>query len=119
VPCSVEGKSLLPLARGKDTDWRPYLHGEHTAINQSMQWLTDGHVKYVWFSGSGQEQLFDLISDPQETTNLATRADMQRALERWRRILMSELAGREEGFTDGERLITGRPVHACLSHIRE
>ncbi|MGC9360925.1 MAG: arylsulfatase, partial [Anaerolineae bacterium] len=118
VPSTVEGKSLLPLARGEDVPWRPYLHGEHTAINQSMQWLTDGHIKYVWFSGNGQEQLFDLVSDPQETTNLATRADMQRQLEHWRRILMSELAGREEGFTDGERLITGRPVDPCLSHVR-
>lgn len=118
VPGTVEGKSLVPWARGETSPWRRYLHGEHTLIGQSVQWITDARIKYVWFSGSGQEQLFDLASDPQETTNLATRADMQATLEHWRGVLMAELAGREEGFTDGERLITGRPVSACLSHIR-
>ena len=37
----------------------------------SMQWLTDGRWKYVWFSGDGREQLFDLQSDPQERHDLA------------------------------------------------
>ena len=34
-------------------------------------------------------------------------------------ILIEALAGREEGFTDGERLILGRPVRPLLSHVRE
>jgi len=118
IPGTAEGKSLVPLARGEEAPWRPYLHGEHTLIGQSVHWVTDARIKYVWFSGSGQEQLFDLASDPQETTNLATRADMQGTLEHWRGILIAELAGREEGYTDGARLIPGRTVSACLSHVQ-
>ena len=35
IPASVEGRSVLPLARGEAPDWRPYLHGEHTILGQS------------------------------------------------------------------------------------
>ena len=63
---AVEGRSFLPIARGEQAEWRPYLHGEHTIFDQSAQWLTDGHEKYVWYSGTGVEQLFDLDDDPRE-----------------------------------------------------
>jgi hypothetical protein len=36
----------------------------------------------------------------------------------WRQALIDALAGREEGFTDGERVIAGRPVRPLLSHLR-
>ena len=32
--------------------------------------------------------------------------------------MIEALAGREEGFTDGERLIPGRPARPLLSHLR-
>ena len=118
VPESVEGQSLLPLARGETPTWRPYLHGEHTALGQSFQWLTDGHEKYVWWSGAGHEQFFDLDADPQERHDLARDAGHAERLARWRHRLVTELAGREEGLTDGRGLITGRPVRACLEHLR-
>ncbi|WP_129669519.1 arylsulfatase [Phytoactinopolyspora endophytica] len=115
VPETVEGRSLLSLARGDDVPWRDVLHGEHTLFGQSLQWLTDGRTKYVWFSGSGREQLFDLIADPQETRDLAGEPSMAQTLVQWRSSLIAQLTGREEGFTDGGRLMTGRPVAACLS----
>ena len=31
--------------------------------------------------------------------------------------LIDELSGREEGFTDGEVLIPGRPVKPCLTSV--
>jgi arylsulfatase A-like enzyme len=117
VPATVEGKSFLRLAKGEGGTLREFLHGEHTYMGQSIQWLTDGHEKYVWLSGTGREQLFDLDRDPQECHDLASHALTGR-LERWRGILVKELAGREEGFTDGTRLITGRPVSPVLSHVR-
>jgi len=121
VPDTVEGQSFLPIARGEPpAAWRTHLHGEHVRDDESIQWLTDTHQKYVWFSGSGREQLFDLTADPHELHDLARSGhDVASMLSPWRRILMDELEGREEGFTDGERLIPGRPVHPCLSHIRE
>lgn len=118
IPETVEGRSFLPIARGEEVPWRDYLHGEHTLMGQSIQWITDGHEKYVWFSGSGHEQLFNLDEDPQELHDLARDPRYADRLAHWRRVLVQELTGREEGFTDGQRLIPGRPVHPCLSHLR-
>lgn len=118
VPESVEGCSVLPLARGEQAAWRPYLHGEHTIFGQSLQWLTDGREKYVWLSGTGAEQLFDLSEDPHELHDLAGEPGAQERLAGWRQRLIAALANREEGFTDGARLIPGRPVQPCLSHLR-
>jgi arylsulfatase A-like enzyme len=117
VPDSVEGRSLLPLLRGGPGPWRPHVHGEHVIYNQSVQWLTNGREKYVWFSGSGQEQLFDLGQDPRELHDLARVSGAEARLRPWRQALIAELAGREEGFTDGRSLLPGRPVRASLSHI--
>jgi len=119
IPETVEGRSFLPFARGQSPAWRPYLHGEHTVLGQALHWLTDGHEKYVWFSGAGHEQLFDLDRDPQECRDLARDPANAARVAAWRRALIQELAGREEGFTDGERLIAGRPVRNCLAHLRE
>lgn len=118
VPAGVEGHSLLPAARGGTEQVRDRLHGEMVMVGQSIQWVTDGREKYVWFSGTGQEQLFDLERDPQECHDLAALPAESARVARWRRALVEALRGREEGFTDGERLITGRPVHALLAHLR-
>jgi arylsulfatase len=119
APETVEGRSVLPLARGEDVPWREWLHGEHVLLGaQSLQWLTDGHEKYVWMSGSGREQLFDLDADPGELHDLAGQPGNEGRVARWRRVLIDELRDREEGFTDGARLIPGRPVQPCLAHLR-
>jgi len=115
---SVEGASLLPLARGEKADWRDYVHGEHTHAGGSVHYLTDGREKYVWFSDTGAEQLFDLEGDPDELHDLAGDSDHKPRLLKWRAALIEELGGREEGFTDGKTLIPGRPVRPTLSHIR-
>jgi len=117
IPEQVDGRSALPLARGERVPWRPHLHGEHVLFEQSLQWMTDGHEKYVWFSGNGHEQLFDLDRDPHELHDLARQPESSARLEFWRQALIQELSGREEGFTDGQRLIPGRPVRPTLAHV--
>ncbi len=119
IPASVEGKSLLPLARGESPSWREYVHGEHTLRGQSVHYLTDGREKYAWFSGSGREQLFDLDADPQELHDLAADAAAASRVTAWRERLIGELSGREEGFSDGKRLIAGRPVVETLANARD
>jgi arylsulfatase len=117
IPESVEGHSLLPIARGEAEGVRSTLHSEHTLFGQSIQWLTDGHEKYIWFSQTGQEQLFNLDDDPQELHDLAGRPASADRLAHWRGSLVEELMGREEGFTDGKRLIPGRPGVPVLAHV--
>lgn len=118
VPDNVEGRSVLPLAQGAEPAWRDYIHGEHTVFGQSMQWITDGHEKFVWLSGSGHEQFFDLDADPQELHDLARDPAAADRVAHWRQALIAALAGREEGFTDGVQLIAGRPVSPVLSQLR-
>lgn len=107
VPEGVDGSSVLPLLRGQ-TEWRPYVHGEcciMETINSGMQYLTDGRRKYIWLPGRGQEQYFDLENDPREMHDLAGDTRYAAEVEHWRGLLIKELAGRPEGFTDGSRLL--------------
>ncbi len=119
VPAGIDGTSVLPAARGETGALRPWLHGEHTIFGDTVQWLTDGHEKYVWWSGDGTEQLFDLDTDPDECVDLARRGESAERITHWRKILIDELAGREDGLSDGTRLVTGRPVQPILPSVIE
>jgi arylsulfatase A-like enzyme len=106
IPESVEGRSVLPLLRG-ETKWRDYLHGECSEVpstQSGMQYLTDGKKKYIWLPGPGVERFFDLEKDPCEMQDLSGRGEHSGEVRRFREILMRELAGRPEGFTDGKEL---------------
>ncbi len=115
VPDTVDGQSLMPLTRGETVQWREYLHGEHAYGQLSNHWITDGKYKYVWFSWTGREQFFDLVNDPQEMRDLIADAEVQKPIERYRQRLIEELTGREEGYTDGQRLIAGRQAKPMLA----
>ncbi|MHA0856786.1 arylsulfatase [Paenibacillus sp. CMAA1364] len=118
IPDSVDGFSLIPLAKGEQTiAWREYIHGEHSYDELSYHYVTDGKRKYIWYSQTGEEQFFDLEIDPQEKKNLATVDTYSDEISIWRNRVIDELIDREEGYTDGEHLITGRPVLDVLSHI--
>lgn len=127
IPDSVDGKSLVPLLKGDGTEvsWREYIHGEcfHTvsriqkyegqiiegnlAYEKGSQYITDGKMKYIWYATSGREQLFDIINDYQEQKDLSEIEEYQDVLVHWRKILIGELKGRPEGYSDGEKLIPG------------
>ncbi|NWQ39623.1 arylsulfatase [Bacillus sp. EB106-08-02-XG196] len=117
IPNSVDGKSVLPLLNEKPGEWREYIHGEHAYGQLSHHYVTDGNEKYIWYSQTGEEQLFNLVQDPQELNNLAKNEEFQDRLEYWRQKLVKELRGREEGFADGNRLFAGCKTKACLDHL--
>ena len=108
VPETVEGQSILPLLKDRQADWRPYYHGEHSPCyhpENANQFLTDQRWKYIWNPITGEEQLFDLLADPQECRDLAEVESEE--LTRWRQRMVEELAGREEGLSDGKNLLPG------------
>lgn len=111
VPQTVEGRSLLPLCRGQASSWREHLHIEHAPRFHA---LTDSRTKYVWFADSGREQLFDLEKDPTELRDLSGEAAAAGLLRDWRAKLVRELEDRPEGFSDGSRLVPGRPYRALV-----
>ncbi|MGJ3244164.1 MAG: arylsulfatase [Opitutales bacterium] len=116
VPDTVDGSSVLPLLTANDVPWRERLHGECSEIptlDSGMQYLTDGRRKYIWFPGLGNEQFFDLESDPRETVNRIDDPDWSEAVDAFRADLIDRLRDRPEGFVDGDRLarLTGPTPH--------
>jgi arylsulfatase len=112
IPDPMDGVNLLPTLRGQKQTIRQILHFEHAVCYnkpQAFQALTDGRFKYIWRPLDGSEQLFDLLQDPQEEHDLARQDSQQKKLEQWRQRMIKVLAGRPEGFTDGKKLISGRP----------
>ena len=114
VPSSVDGESLLPLTADPQKTQRTWLHGEHSYGDFSNHWIVTAEDKYIWHSVTGQEQYFDLAADPHELTDLIRDPSRQARISRLRSFLMDCLAERPEGFTDGTRLIPGRPYPPTL-----
>lgn len=114
-PASADGRSLVGVLRGAETPVREWLHYEHSPIyspEQGFHALTDGRYKYIWRPRSGREQVFDLVMDPREEDDLAAQSGQRELLERWRGRLVQRLAGRPEGFSDGQKLTAGRAYPA-------
>ncbi|HYU83868.1 MAG TPA: arylsulfatase [Kribbellaceae bacterium] len=119
IPDGVDGRSLAPYLRGETVkNWRTELHGEHTLFGQSFQWVTDGRRKFVWLSGKGREQFFDLEADPHETRNLVGEPFRDAEIAQWRRRLVQYLRDREEGYVEDGRLVPGREPVTELAHVR-
>jgi arylsulfatase A-like enzyme len=117
IPSTCTGKSLLPIMQGDTDRVRDYLHGEHSGCYEykhGNHYITDGHHKYIWYSQTGQEHLFNLQDDPHETCDLARLSEAETLLTPWRNHLIEILRHRPEGFTDGTRLIAGQPHNALL-----
>lgn len=85
----MDGRSLAPLMRGEDVDWRTewlYEHLlEHPHIPKS-EGVRGERWKYVrWIDQDPvYEQLFDLEADPLERENLALNPAHRETLEDWR-----------------------------------
>jgi arylsulfatase A-like enzyme len=114
VPATVDGSSMLPLIRGETTDWREFVHGEHSwcySEEQEMQYVTDGRWKYIWFPRLGTEQLFDLGIDRGECRDLSGDPQYSAELAAWRERLIQVLEPRNAGLTEGGRLVcqAGQP----------
>jgi arylsulfatase A-like enzyme len=117
IPDTVDGMSVLPLCRGERPAWRGALHGEHAFGRLSNHYVTDGREKYIWYSQTGEEQLFDLTRDPQELYNLAQDPSRSDRLAAWRARLVAALTGREEGYVEDGRLVVGRTPRDVLSRL--
>lgn len=131
IPNTVDGKSLLPLIRetssaykkgspvstvgSQDGTFRTYLHGEHSYGDLSNHFIVTEKDKFCWFSATGQEQYFRLSEDPHELHDLIHTPDAQERITYLRSLLIQELNGRPEGFTDGQRLIPGREYPLYLN----
>jgi arylsulfatase A-like enzyme len=108
VPDDMDGKSLIQLIKNKNPEWRHFIDLEHaTCYTNENYWcaLTDGKMKYIWFFYTGEEQLFDLTSDPDEKLNLSGELNYMESLELWRSRIIKHLELRGETFVKAGKLV--------------
>ena len=98
----MDGKSLVALASGnKNGLAKIILYLEHaTCYSADNYWcaLTDGKMKYIWFIHTGEEQLFDLSSDPGEQKNLSGNSRYADRLVEMRKAMVDHLQERGTEF---------------------
>jgi len=87
---SMQGKSVLPLARGESPGWRTEFFYEHLFEHPRlprMEGVRTEEWKYIRYVDSDPliEELYDLRVDPQELDNLAGRRSWEPVLARLRR----------------------------------
>jgi arylsulfatase A-like enzyme len=114
-PDGMTGTSVFDAIRGNA--WREWFHGEHSPCyhpENAVQYLTDGRQKYLYHPVTGEEQLFDLVSDRQELHDLSKDAAHADALAIWRKRLVERLAARGDGFSDGKKLLQKEPGFSAI-----
>ena len=106
-PSSMDGLSMLDIFRGKK--WRSTLDLEHAQVYEpDNAWtaLTDSRYKYIYFTLTGQEQLFDLKNDPNELNDLALSLDKNSKLMiKWRKKMVNHLKERGEAWVKDDKLV--------------
>lgn len=118
IPDGVDGLSLKEEMIHETPINREYLHGEHSGNKElECEWIVSDHDKFIWFNKDGREQYFDLVKDPKETHNAIHDACYQERINTMRNYLIKELEGREEGYSDGTKLICNRESLDYLSFI--
>ena len=113
----IDRRSLLSLVRNSGAGWREYIDLEHNiTYSPENHWnaLTDGRLKYIFHARDGEEQLFDLESDPHELQDLASDPRYEPKLRIWRQRLIDHFSERGEPFLKNGKLAL-RPEGLMLS----
>ncbi len=74
VPEQMQGRSLMPLLKGKKPRWRTEFFYEHMFEHKTIprtEALRTQRYKYARYIDHDYEELYDLKNDPDETINLA------------------------------------------------
>jgi arylsulfatase len=104
----LDGRSLLPFASSKPTDWRPWLDLEHgICYSPDNHWnaLADARHKYIFHARDASEQLFDLAADPNELRDLSSDPAAEPVLRQWRSRMIEHLSPRGDHWVKGGKLV--------------
>jgi len=83
VPQQMQGRSLLPLLKGQNPEWRTEFFYEHPFVHKTIartEALRTQRFKYARYIDFDYEELYDLQNDPAETINLAKDEKYQKTL---------------------------------------
>ena len=120
-PHIMDGESMLNILRGKPR--RKILDLEHAQIyEKDNAWvaLTDGRYKYIYFTLTGQQQLFDLQNDPHELHDLASQGlfeNDQNLVTKWRKRMIKHLQIRgDEWVKNGDLVVQEKSIYYGINH---
>jgi arylsulfatase A-like enzyme len=74
IPDGIDGRSLLPVMRQQTPAVRDDLSG--VCVDRGNRYVVSGRLKYIWFTKTNEEQLFDVLADPRELRDLSAEADL-------------------------------------------
>lgn len=95
-PDHIDGRSLVPLLRNPSMDWGEVAITVHTFGNYSVR---DDRYRYIVYE-DGSEELYDLIADPNEWTNLVADDQYASVIHRLRDEIPDEQAEPQTGEGD-------------------
>ena len=105
IPETVDGISMAGEAS------RDHVYGECGEDDFATRMVRDDRYKLIYYPVGNHAQLFDMIEDPREMTDLARDPDHAGTLARLKDLLVSELYGGDLAWiTDGK--LTGKPDQA-------
>lgn len=113
----LDGHSLTEEMLGHSSGTRQHLFGEHSFGELSNHYVVTEQDKLIWFSQSGELQYFDLLRDPKEEHNLWGDPKVAARTGLLHGLLVEHLAGRPEGYSDGQRLISGKKPLVILPFL--
>lgn len=118
IPEVMDGRSMLDIL--KEKQWRTQLEMEHAQIYEpDNAWiaLTDKRYKYIYFTLTGAEQLFDLKTDPNELNDLASSANPPKKLiADYRTKMVAYLKERGEEWVKNDQLvIQPKPIYVGVN----
>jgi len=102
VPETVEGIDLL------SGDRRDYLYGEHDEGATATRMIRKGDYKLIYYPCGNRFQLFNIVSDPWECTDLYGQEQHSEMVSEMKQLMVSEMYGNDEEFIENGEL-TGMP----------
>lgn len=99
----MAGSSLLPQLTGQSAYTGQQLvsaqwHDEFSGYTIPGRMICDGHFKYTCYLLEQPEELYDLVSDPLETRNLAVMPEYQGLLSQYRQLFSRHLEKTGDDF---------------------
>lgn len=114
----TDGRSVKQLLFKNYEGWRTEFHGEHSLGIDSSQYILTDKWKFIWFPVRDEYQLFDMIQDPNEMTNLYNDEKYDAVVHEMKQKLIKYLAEREEEFVkDGQ--LTKVDVENIVSTLKK
>jgi len=106
-PAEMDGMNMLRIIKDQTAEWRTMLDLEHgTCYWKENAWvcLTDGIYKYIYFTLTGKQQLFNLDIDPKELNDLSQDPEYKELLGVWRAHMVTHLSERGEPWVKNGEL---------------